>query len=84
MAPDYQPWTLLTSDGVAHVGLRLPKGGDDGKEEYADANGHEFELNSEDIDVREPSEKSIMPDGLERTLSINDLRDLVAFLAAGS
>jgi putative heme-binding domain-containing protein len=84
MAPDYQPWTLLTSDGVAHVGLRLPKGGDDGKEEYADANGHEFELNSEDIEVREPSEKSIMPDGLERMLSIGDLRDLVAFLATGS
>jgi putative membrane-bound dehydrogenase-like protein len=82
IAPEFQPWTLITADGVAHAGLRLPKGGDDGKERYADANGKQFVLLSEEIELREPSEKSIMPDGLERTLTIADLRDLVAFLSA--
>jgi putative heme-binding domain-containing protein len=82
IAPDYQPWKLLTADGVARVGLRLPKPGDDGKEIYADADGKQFELKSEDIELREPSDKSIMPDGLEKTLSVEDLRDLVAFLSA--
>jgi putative membrane-bound dehydrogenase-like protein len=81
IAPEFQPWTLITSDGIAHAGLRLPKGGDDGKERYADANGKKFVLLSEDIELREPSEKSIMPDGLERTLTIADLRDIIAFLA---
>jgi hypothetical protein len=61
--------------------LRLPKAGDDGEELYADAAGRVFKLRSEDIAQREPSDQSIMPDGIERVLSIEDLRDLTAFLS---
>jgi putative membrane-bound dehydrogenase-like protein len=84
IAPHYQAWTLLTTDGLSRVALRLPKGGDDGVERYADPQGREFTLPSEEIELRSPSELSIMPDGLERTLSVDDLRDLVAFLTAAS
>jgi putative heme-binding domain-containing protein len=73
---------LLTADGLAHAGLKLPKGGDDGLEVYADPQGREFNLKSEEIELRSPSDKSIMPEGLERTLSVEDLRDIVAFLMA--
>lgn len=82
VAPAYQAWTLLTTDGLTHAGLKLPKGGDDGLEVYADPQGREFNLKSEEIELRSPSDKSIMPEGLERTLSVDDLRDIVAFLMA--
>jgi putative membrane-bound dehydrogenase-like protein len=81
IAPHYQAWTLVTTDGLTREGLRLPEGGDDGTEPYADVQGRRFELRSEDIELRSPSQASIMPEGLTETLSIDDLRDLVAFLA---
>jgi hypothetical protein len=62
------------------VGQRLPKAGDDGRESYADANGNRFELTSESIVLREATKTSLMPAGLEKSISIEDLRDLVAFL----
>lgn len=82
VAPQYQAWVLVTSDGKTHSGLRLAEGGDDGKEQYLDATGATFELASSTIESRGASAVSIMPSGLEGTLSIDDLRDLVAFLMA--
>jgi putative heme-binding domain-containing protein len=83
IAPHYQPWLLTTKDGKTLSGLRLAKAGDDGVEPYADAEGNTFQLPSESIEDREASQISIMPEGLEKTLSIDELRDLVTFLTAG-
>jgi putative heme-binding domain-containing protein len=80
IAPHYQPWLLTTDDGKTHAGLRLAKAGDDGVEPYADTAGRIFTLRSESVESRAASHVSIMPDGLEKTLSIDDLRDLVTFL----
>jgi putative heme-binding domain-containing protein len=80
VAPHYETWILVTDDGKTHVGQRLPKGGDDGVEPYADTAGHEFELESEAITHREPSKSSIMPAGLQKSLTVEDMRDLVTFL----
>ncbi|MEX0612736.1 MAG: PVC-type heme-binding CxxCH protein [Pirellulales bacterium] len=80
IAPHYQPWVLITADGKTHTGLRLPKGGDNGMEEYFDSAGNVFSLPSESIELRQASGTSIMPDGLQATLSIDDLRDLMTFL----
>jgi putative membrane-bound dehydrogenase-like protein len=82
IAPEFQPWVLVTTDGRSLVGLRLPKPGDDGMEDYADPAGKKFTLPSSKIEVRTASAKSIMPDGLEQLISIADLRDLLAFLAS--
>jgi putative membrane-bound dehydrogenase-like protein len=81
IAPHYQPWILTTTDGKTISGLRLAKGGDDGIEPYADAEGRKFTIASEDVEARVASPVSIMPDGLEKTLSLEDLRDLVTFLS---
>jgi putative heme-binding domain-containing protein len=81
IAPDYQPWVLVTSDGKTYTGLRLPKVGDDGTEAFADANGKYFTLPIASIEERHVASKSIMPDNLQSMLSIDDLRDLVTFLA---
>jgi len=81
IAPDYQAWTLVDSDGKTYTGLRLPKPGDDGQEDYADANGKPFTLASSAIEDRRVASTSIMPENLQAMLSIEDLRDLVTFLA---
>ncbi|HYO25767.1 MAG TPA: PVC-type heme-binding CxxCH protein [Lacipirellulaceae bacterium] len=83
IAPHYQPWELRSADGLTRVGLRLPQGGDDGVEPYADAAGRRFELRSEEIELRTPADASIMPEGLAASLNVQDIRDIVAFLAAG-
>jgi putative membrane-bound dehydrogenase-like protein len=80
IAPDYQAWTLVDRDGKTHIGLRLPKPGDDGTEDYADTSGNKFTLPSSAIEDRRVATTSIMPDSLQSILSIDDLRDLVAFL----
>jgi hypothetical protein len=82
IAPEFQSWVLTTKEGKTLAGLRLPKPGDDGVEDYADPAGKKFSLRSEEIDSREASTTSIMPDGLEKVISIDDLRDLVTFLTA--
>jgi hypothetical protein len=82
IAPEYQPWLLVTDDGKSRVGLRMAEAGDDGTEEYVDSEGNQFTLRSEKIESREVSAASIMPDGLERTVSLAELRDLLAFLTA--
>jgi putative membrane-bound dehydrogenase-like protein len=84
IAPDYQPWELVTEEGRVYTGLRLPQPGDDGKEHYVDSSAKEFVLPSETIAERKVATKSIMPENLQAMLSIDDLRDLVAFLSSTS
>ena len=83
VAPHYQATILSTIEGQLYVGLRQPKGGDDGVEVYADSAGNRFELKSESIEQRKSSDVSLMPAGLEKSLTIQDLRDLVTFLTGG-
>ncbi len=80
IVPDYQPWILTTDVGKTYTGLRLPKPGDDGKEDYVDVTGTKFTLPSDAIIERRAAATSIMPDNLQATLSIDDLRDLITFL----
>jgi hypothetical protein len=82
IAPHYQSWVLVTKDGKTRTGLRLAKAGDDGIELSVDSEGRQFTLASDTVETRRASSTSIMPDGLETTLSIADLRDLVTFLTA--
>jgi putative membrane-bound dehydrogenase-like protein len=84
IAPHYQPWLLVTDDGKTHTGLRMHEGGDDGTEEYVDSAGKRFKLESNSIEVREATATSIMPIGLEKLISVADLRDLLTFLSAGA
>jgi putative heme-binding domain-containing protein len=82
IAPDYQAWTLVTTDGKTLTGLRMPKPGDNGTEDYVDSAGRLFTLPGASIEQRHASATSIMPDNLQSLLSIADLRDLVTFLTA--
>lgn len=84
IAPRYVPWVLETDDGKTHVGLRLPQGGDNGNEPYIDSEGKRFDLQSDNVEFRQPAKKSIMPEGIEKTISVEDLADLLAYLSEAS
>lgn len=78
--PLYVAWQILTDDGRALSGLKL----NDGSESHArfiGADGERFEVALDEIRSQRPSKLSIMPAKLEETMSIEEFRDLVAFLA---
>jgi putative heme-binding domain-containing protein len=84
VAPQYVPWTLVTTEGKVLTGLPIDVH-DVGAtfEKFAGTDGVPFTLQSSEIEERHASEKSIMPEGLEKVLSPEELRDLLAALEAG-
>ncbi len=63
IAPSYQSWVLQTQEGKTFSALKLHKSGNGGKEFYSDSEGKVFKLDSQEIEYREPSQISIMPQG---------------------
>jgi putative heme-binding domain-containing protein len=80
IGPMYTTWKVLTTDGRTIAGLKLNGGGVGQSARYLLADSTTIDVPMEQIDMQEASEKSIMPDGLERTMTLAELRDLLAFL----
>ena len=80
VGPLYVPWRVLTVDGKVLTGLKLDRAGVNNSLRFQGADGNMFEVPLADIDVQEPIQQSIMPAGLEESMSVDELRDLVAFL----
>jgi hypothetical protein len=53
-----------------------------GEQTYVDPQGRPFTLKPLEIAARVPHAKSLMPDGLEKTLTVQEFRDLLAYLRA--
>jgi putative membrane-bound dehydrogenase-like protein len=83
IAPQFAADTLLTHEGEVLTGLHV---GDevDGRMRYADQNGRVFYVLPTQIERRIVSRQSIMPEGLVDQLTVQELRDLVAFLTSGA
>ncbi len=79
IAPRFIPWSLITKDGRSFAGLLVTEGPGD-LETYSDSTGKLFVLSPANIDERHPLRTSIMPEGLADLLTIQEFRDLVAFL----
>ncbi len=80
VAPHYQAWNIETTDGRTRAGLLVGTHLD--KSVYADEKGGTFEVLATDVvDVR-AAKNSIMPDGLLNGLTDQEVRDLIAYLAA--
>jgi putative membrane-bound dehydrogenase-like protein len=79
IAPQFTSWLIRTTDGEVKTGLHV---GDelDGRIRFADSQGQVFYVHPNDIDERQPSRQSIMPEGLADQLTAQELRDLLAFL----
>jgi len=82
VAPQYVPWTLVTTDGRVLVGLPIEvRDTPEGTEHFVGNDGKRFEVRSEEIAERRASEASLMPDGLEKLMTAEEIRDLLAALA---
>ena len=74
----YEPSTVVTTDGVTHNGLI--------REEtstgilLATGPDKQVRISHEDIEEISPSSVSVMPSGLDKQLSVQQLADLIAFL----
>ena len=79
MAPQYQPRTVLLNDGRTFTGIRLRSST---REAMRDVNGQNRTFDRDEIDSWVESEVSFMPTGLANSLTIRELRDLIAFLEA--
>jgi hypothetical protein len=62
------------------VGVKLNAGGVGTNLRYLAADGTTFELKLEDIEAQEPSSKSIMPEDAYKSLTLEELRDLLSLL----
>jgi putative heme-binding domain-containing protein len=78
----YEPVLITTQDGKAINGVIR----DETSKEYVVATGpnQEVRIAHEDVDQIQPSTVSIMPAGLDKQLTPQELADLVAFLKNGA
>ncbi|TWT79008.1 NHL repeat protein [Planctomycetes bacterium CA13] len=82
VGPMYVPWRVLTVDGHVLTGLKLGNSGIGESLRFQGADGLVFDVLLEDIERQDPVSQSIMPAGLEETMTIAELRDLIAFLTS--
>lgn len=81
IAPQFVASIIETIDGRELQGLQ--RGHDDKgvRERFLAADGSIFEIDPAQIETRRPADTSIMPAGLHRHLSLDDIRDLLALLS---
>jgi putative membrane-bound dehydrogenase-like protein len=79
IAPQFTAYQVARTDGTVATGLLVVER-DDATHVYADPDGRTFLIEAADIEERLPLATSIMPDGLDRTMTAEEFRDLVAFL----
>ncbi|MFC1757263.1 PVC-type heme-binding CxxCH protein [Planctomycetota bacterium] len=84
VAPQYTPIAVTTEEGRTHVGIPIEGPTETGMETFVGPDGKEVEVPSESIESRQSLKISIMPNGFESLLSVDELRDVIAFLSAGS
>ena len=51
-----------------------------GEQTYVDSKGELFQVKTSDVDAKKPQQVSIMPDDITSTMTIQEIRNLMAFL----
>ena len=82
IAPQFVAYTVARADGTIFNGILLEQS-PEGELIFADAQGGRIAVKAADIAERKPQTVSIMPEDLPRTMTTQEMRDLVAFLVAG-
>ena len=83
VGPLYVPWKIITTNGRALLGLKSTTSGVGERLKFQNSDGEEFEVALDEIESQSPSNQSIMPSGLQSTMTMSELRDLLAFLSSG-
>jgi putative heme-binding domain-containing protein len=81
VAPQFTEWLITTTDGRTLTGMLLDA--KEGEQTYGNSKGETFKLREDQIEVRQAQQTSIMPDGLADLLTLDEFRDLLAYLSVG-
>lgn len=81
LAPYYRPQLIITTDGKVHTGFIVGREG--GSQGYVGTDGKVFYIRKSDVEERRELTTSIMPAGLLDKMSIDEIRDLTAYLLKG-
>ena len=80
IAPQFVTWAFATHDGKVVTGMIVHE--NEGKTVVGNSEGQTVELKTADIAERVPQRISVMPDKLTDRMTLQELRDLIAFLDA--
>ncbi len=78
IAPQWVNWAFEMKNGQTHSGLIVKE--NEGQTVVGDAEGNTITLKTADIAERTPQKKSVMPENLGDRLTLQEFRDLLAFL----
>ena len=78
IAPQFVSWTFETKAGKVVNGMIVHE--NEGKTIVGNAEGQLIELKTADIEARTPQKISVMPEKLAERMTLQELRDLLAFL----
>ncbi|MGH7126954.1 MAG: PVC-type heme-binding CxxCH protein, partial [Planctomycetaceae bacterium] len=80
ISDQYRMVTVVTTDGLQHNGMPLPSTQNDGKMRLLLSDATKLEIPQDEIDVTAPSKVSVMPVGVLKDLTLEEIADLFAFL----
>jgi putative membrane-bound dehydrogenase-like protein len=83
IAPQFVPWSVARTDGTLFTGILLEQT-PEGALVFGDSEGRRIVVKAHEIAERKPQKTSIMPEELASTMTLQELRDLVAFLSGRS
>ena len=78
VSPYLRPWVITMNDGTVKTGIAMRRGGN--SEAYLGIDGKEFRVDKRKINTKRELHTSLMPVGLAYTMTLGELRDLIAFL----
>ena len=78
IAPQFVSWTFELKDGKVVTGMVVHE--NEGKTVVGNAEGTLIEIKTIDIESRTPQKISVMPEKLAERMTLQELRDLLAFL----
>ena len=80
IAPQFVTWGMETKDGKTHSGMIVFE--NEGNLTLGMTDGKTLELKTIDVLDRRPQEKSIMPEKLAERMTVQEFRDLLAYLTS--
>jgi putative membrane-bound dehydrogenase-like protein len=80
IAAGFQSEVVTLADGKKIIGVKIAEA--ETTLTFADDQAKKHEIAKKDVESRRPQAASIMPEGLEKPLTVDEFVDLIAFLAA--
>ncbi len=81
-SPDFQAWNIYTNDGKSHQGVQIDHQSRGDILLYTLDARENVRFKAAEIKDYEAAPYSLMPPGLENTMTISEFRDLIAYLAS--